>query len=108
MENKSFTIFYITHESHESAQKFVNQCIAGKWIACGNIFAIDSSYFWKEKVVSEGEFISIVKTGNHLVQDFLNFAENIHPYETPCLLHWEVRANQSYIDWIYNSVKDPD
>ncbi len=108
MEKDSFTIFYITHETKESARNFINHCLSEKWIACGNVFAIDSSYFWKEKVISEDEYVSIVKTGNHLIDSFMNFAEKTHPYETPCLLHWKVKANPAYTKWIYDSVKAID
>jgi len=105
MENKSFTAFYITHESEPQAQKFVDACINEKWVACGNVFPINSSYFWNGEVVSEGEFVSIVKTGNHLVRKFLDFAKSIHPYETPCFVYWSVNANKSYVRWIYDSVR---
>lgn len=66
---------------------------------------MQSLYLWQTEVVDEHEFVSIVKTGNHLVDSFIPFAESIHPYETPCLLHWEVKANRSYTEWIYDCVK---
>ena len=103
--HQSFTIFYITHESKREAEKFVNECLRDRWIACGNIFRIDSAFIWKEKVEKEGEFVSLVKTGNHLVEAFIDYAEKKHPYETPCLLHWTVEANKAYTAWIYKNVK---
>lgn len=106
MNPSTFTVFYITHDSLENANNFVRQCLSRKWIACGNIFPIDSAYEWKGNTVVEGEYVSIVKTGNHLVSDFMNFAEKIHPYDVPCLLHWEGRANPSYLNWIYDSVRN--
>jgi periplasmic divalent cation tolerance protein len=105
MDNKSFTVFYITHDSKTRAQKFVDSCLTEKWVACGNIFHIDSSYIWKTEVVCEDEFVSIVKTGNHLITDFIDFAKSIHPYETPCFVYWRVNANESYVNWIYDSVR---
>ncbi len=106
MEKTDFAIFYITHASKAEAESFVNDCIQEKWIACGNIFPIDSTFLWESKVVQEDEFVSIVKTGIHLISAFTTFAENLHPYETPCILHWEVRANENYTKWIYRNVRD--
>lgn len=75
------------------------------WIACGNIFPIKSHYMWKSKATREDEYVSIVKTGLHLVQKFTAYAEAVHPYETPCVIHWTANANESYVKWIYNNVK---
>jgi periplasmic divalent cation tolerance protein len=106
MKRSTFTVFYITHESLADAKNFVQECLNQKWIACGNIFPVDSAYEWKGDTVGEGEYVSIVKTGNHLVSDFINIAEKIHPYEVPCLTHWETQANPSYLNWIYECVRD--
>ncbi len=31
--------------------------------------------------------------------------EAIHPYETPCIMKFEVEANKAYADWIHNETK---
>lgn len=102
----SIVIFYITHGSHEEARQFVDQCIAEKWIACGNIFKIDSCYEWKGDRVTEDEYVSIVKTAPRLLNDFMAFAESIHPYDVPCLMHWMPEANADYVKWVKESVRE--
>lgn len=102
----SIVIFYITHASRKKAQEFVNTCLDEKWIACGNVFEIDSCYEWKGNAVSEGEYVSIVKTAPRLINDFMEYAASIHPYEVPCLVHWMADANESYAQWIKKSVKE--
>jgi periplasmic divalent cation tolerance protein len=102
----SIVVFYVTHGSHEEAKKFVDQCLDENWIACGNIFKIDSCYEWKGEAVSEDEYVSIVKTAPRLLNDFLEYAEAIHPYDVPCLMHWMPEANDAYVKWVKESVKD--
>jgi periplasmic divalent cation tolerance protein len=105
MEDSGFAIFYITHESIEKAKEFVSTGVKKGWIACGNIFPIQSYYMWQSNVVNDDEYVSIVKTGIHLIDKFTAYTEEVHPYDTPCIVHWTVKANGAYEQWIYDNVK---
>jgi len=100
----SFTIIYITHPDEVTASQISNELLDAKLIACANIFPMSSMYFWKGEIQKEGEFISIVKTHKRKLAEILSMVENIHPYGVPCILHFKVKANKAYENWIKESV----
>jgi periplasmic divalent cation tolerance protein len=42
----------------------------------------------------------VVKTRLDLEAKLEAAVQKIHPYEVPCILRFEVRANEAYEDWI--------
>ncbi len=101
----SFIIVYITHATEKVAMKVSNYLVEQKYAACANIFPIKSAYWWKEAVQQESEWVSIVKTIPENWISLKNEIENIHPYEVPCIMKFEVEANESYENWIRKSVE---
>ena len=101
----SFIIVYITHATEKVATKVSNYLIEQKFVACANVFPIKSAYWWKEIIQSENEWVSIVKTIRENWDPLKKEIEKIHPYEIPCIMKFEVEANNSYEEWIKNSVE---
>lgn len=100
-----FIIIYITHKNLKEAKKIVSHLLRKKLIACANFFPIESSYWWKGKIVNAKEMVSIVKTQKQNWKKIRGEVEKIHPYETPCIMKIEVEANQGYTDWINKEIK---
>jgi periplasmic divalent cation tolerance protein len=93
-------IFYITHPDEKTARAIADQLLEQRLIACANIFPITSAYTWQGAVQHEGEWVSLLKTRNSLEMDVEKAISALHPYEVPCLVRWEVRANAAYEAWI--------
>ncbi len=105
----SISILYVTHENQENAHYFVQKLLKDRWIACGNIFPINSIYHWRGEVEQSDEVVTLLKTRPELLPALLNKIESLHPYEVPCVLHWEVEANPSYMKWIKEETRElPD
>lgn len=100
-----FIIIYITHKNLKEAKKIVSHLMRKKLIACANFFPIGSAYWWKGKIVSVKEMVSIVKTRKENWKKVHDEVKKIHPYETPCIMKIEVEANQDYADWINKETK---
>ncbi|MFM8372535.1 MAG: divalent-cation tolerance protein CutA [Bacteroidota bacterium] len=98
--SRPFLVFYITHPDEATASRIVSSLITDKLIACGNIFPVQSTYEWDGTPVRAGEWVSVLKTGLDREYDVENAIIGMHPYEVPCIVRYEVRANQSYADWI--------
>ncbi len=98
-------MFYVTHASHENALSFVEQMIEGHHIACGNVLPIDSCYWWQDTMENETEYVSILKTSTDKANQIRSIMREIHPYDTPCFIHWEVHANDDYATWIDEHVE---
>lgn len=93
-------ILYVTHPNKEHAVSILNKLMEEKLVACGNIFPVQSHYPWEGKMLSEGEFVSILKTIKELEEKTIQKLEEIHTYEIPCILSYSVNANSSYYKWI--------
>ena len=100
----SFIIFYVTHPSEEEARRLSDSIVAGRLAACSNIFPIQSTYWWEGKIENGKEWVSLLKTAPHLRRQFQESIERLHPYEAPCIMQWEVSANEAYENWILASV----
>lgn len=103
----AFLVFYITHPDEETARSVANHLVERRLAACANIFPITSSYWWQEALQQEREWVSIIKTRIGLEQQLEAEVQKIHPYEVPCLMRLEVRANAAYEAWIEASTLAP-
>ncbi len=101
----SFLAIYITNPSKETAQSVADELIGQKLVACANIFPIESMYWWKGNIEKEGEYVALVKTRIELWQAVCARVEEVHPYDTPCIMKWEVEANNKYETWIRESTR---
>ena len=92
--------------TEEQAYLIAREIVARRQAACVNIVpAIRSIYRWQGKICKDGELLLIVKT---LQQEFEGVAATIrelHSYELPEVLSFEVsQGDQGFLDWIASSV----
>ena len=104
----SFLTCYITHPDEATARSISEQLLRERWIACANIFPVSSAYWWDGAIQHESEWVSVVKTSIGLEQQLVAAVEAIHPYETPCIMRFETRANEAYEKWIRDAVRAQD
>jgi periplasmic divalent cation tolerance protein len=105
MQNK-FIIVYVTHKNQEEADKIVKILLDKKIIACANFFPISACYFWNNEIANENEIVSLLKTR---IENFAILEKIIlenHPYKIPCIIKFEVEANQAYYNWILEETKN--
>ena len=105
----AFLCFYVTHPNAETAQKISRNLIDRKLVACANQFSMESAYWWQGAVAQEGEIVTILKTVTKNKKAVEVAITELHPYEVPCIMSWEVQANASYENWIQDAtvVQDP-
>lgn len=101
----AFLCCYITHPDEAAARLMADHLLTERLIACANIFPITSAYWWQGTLQQENEWVSIVKTTLDLESALEAAVQRLHPYEVPCILRFEVRANEAYEHWIFESVK---
>ena len=99
-----FIIVYITHGTELAAKKIANYLLDKKLVACANTFPISSAYWWKAKIQSDKEWISIVKTVPELWEQLEAAVEAVHPYDVPCIMKIKAEANTAYVNWIRKEV----
>lgn len=100
-----FIIIYITHPDLKTAKKIAGELMKKRLVACANFFPIQNSYWWKGKIENGKEVVSIVKTKKSNWGKVKKEVIRLHPYETPCIMKFEVSANEDYESWIKEEVK---
>lgn len=98
-----FLLFYTTHPDEATARQIANTLVERKLAACANIFPITSAYWWQGAVQQEGEWVSLLKTRLELESALEQAIQALHPYEVPCIMRLEVRANEAYEKWVEES-----
>jgi periplasmic divalent cation tolerance protein len=76
-----------------------SQLLIESGAACVQRKSIVSMYNWGGEIHSNSEWSLEIKVSSTLLDYVLLKIEELHPYEVPQLLHWEVQASQGYADW---------
>ena len=100
-----FCIIYVTHANENAAKALSSQIVEEKLAACANLFPIQSAYWWQGALSQDDEYVSILKTTNEKWPALKVRVTELHPYEVPCIMKIEVEANESYEQWIRESVQ---
>jgi periplasmic divalent cation tolerance protein len=101
----SYIFIYITNPSKKGAEKISLYLLKKRLIACGVIFPVNSSYWWKKKIVRAKEHVLIVKTLEKNFEKVKKEVKRIHPYEIPCITKIKVEGNKEYENWVREEVK---
>jgi len=103
---KKFSFVYITAPNKKEAKRIVKVLISEKLAACGNIFKIDSVYWWKGKIEKRGEYGIFVKMKKNLVGKIIKRVKEIHSYSVPCIISFDIeKGNKDFLNWIEKSTK---
>ncbi|MCC6814852.1 MAG: divalent-cation tolerance protein CutA [Saprospiraceae bacterium] len=103
---RKIKLFYVPCRSRAEAVKIAKLCLQKKWAACGNIFPVESFYYWKENLEQTKEHILILKTTNQLESTLRKGIHSIHTYEVPCIACTEFKVNLSFFNWMNKQLKD--
>ena len=101
-----FLLFYITAPDEVTAHDLGNAMVKQRLAACANYFPITSAYWWKTGLEQDNEWVILLKTRTDLGLALEAAIIQLHPYETPCVLRMEVRANAAYEAWITAETRD--
>ena len=86
----------------ETARRISQQLVADKLAACANILpAIESIYFWKEKVERSAEVLVFFKTTKDRQSAFQEKLRSLHPYEVPEIIFTTIDGGlPDYLRWV--------
>ena len=85
-------------KAEELARSLVNEHLA----ACVNIVGgVTSVYRWQGQVVTEREWILIIKTSSDMMESLLRRLRELHPYEVPEAISLHVdHGYLPYLEWL--------
>jgi periplasmic divalent cation tolerance protein len=102
-----YSLIYITTSEPLESKKIARKLLEEKLVACTNIIPqINSLYLWKGEIEDDDESILIAKTKTDKVDQVIKRVEEIHSYETPCILQLEVKkGSECYLQWMEDELK---
>ncbi len=103
-----YSLIYITTSGALESKKIAKTLLEGRLVACTNIIPqINSLYLWKGEIEEDNESLLIAKTKADKVDKVIKKVEEIHSYETPCILQIEVKkGSQGYLEWMENELEN--
>lgn len=99
------TLIYITCKNKKEAKKISRYLLNKRFIACSNMFPIESLYWWKGRVVEEKEYVILAKTLKKNVKKIRKEVKKIHSYKVPCIIDIDVGSNNDFLSWVRKEVK---
>lgn len=95
-------LLYVTAKDVDQARKIAHELLDRKLIGCANILPqMESIYRWQDKVQQETEVVLILKTISKNAEKTIKAVEELHSYETPCVLSLKVKdGSKGYLNWI--------
>lgn len=89
------------------AEKSVKVLIEKRLAGCIQIIGpVSSTYWWKDKIENEEEWLCIIKSKRSLYNELEKAIKEIHPYETPEIIAIPViEGSKEYLDWLANEIK---
>lgn len=91
-----------TVASGPDAERLIGALLEQRLVACGNIVpGVASIYRWEGEVQREAELIVLLKTTRSRVDEVLEAAARLHPYDVPELLAVAVDGGSApYRRWV--------
>ena len=94
-----------TFPDADTARKISRELIENALVACANIVpAVESLYFWKEKVEESAEVLVIFKLTAARFSEFSKRLRQLHPYDVPEVIWLDIAGGSpDYLRWIGDS-----
>jgi len=101
VNEKPYSLIITTTANKESAKEIARLLVEKKLIACGQIFPIESIYFWQGKVCEENETMLLIKSRTALFDRIKAVIKENHSYEVPEIVQIPITDGlPEYIKWI--------
>ena len=96
--------------TEEQANLIAREIVARRQAACVNILpGVRSIYRWKGKICKDGELMLVVKTLEQELDGVSATIRELHSYELPEILSFQViRGEANFLEWIASSVDKTD
>lgn len=93
---------YMTFPDESTAVSICGELLAEHLIACANVFPpVRSLYRWQGRIEDEPEVVAIAKSTAAQVDRLATRVNELHPYDTPCVVALDVVGGDSrYLQWV--------
>ena|SRR3989337_1992859 len=99
-------IIFTTATNRKQAIKIGDKLLREKTIACYNLVPIQSKYWWKGKIISDNEFLLLLKAPEQNYKKVEKTILENSIYETPEVIAIKPsKVTNKYLDWL-NDITD--
>ena len=95
----------ITTCKEEDEEKIVHALLSSRIAACINSYNVKSTYIWKGKIERSEEKLLFIKTKKEKYKEVERKIKEVHSYEVPEIICFEIDGNEKYLKWIDEVVK---
>jgi len=71
--------------------------------ACIQRSPIESMYHWNGGIETSSEWSLEIKVSSPKKENVLLRIEELHPYEIPQLIYWQIETSDDYGNWVQNA-----
>jgi periplasmic divalent cation tolerance protein len=105
---REFVELRTTIDDRDAASELVRSVVGERLAACGQITGpIQSTYWWKDRVLVEEEWLCVFKTTMVLAQRLGEFIIEHHPYEVPEIVIVAIDGtSKAYGEWIREETEE--
>ena len=101
-------LVYTLFGSADEARTVSRQLLEERLAACANIHApCTSIYEWEGQVREEGEVPVFFKTAPSRRLALMERLAELHSYDVPAILSWDMAADEAYAGWVAGQVGHP-
>src|SRR5690554_2776462 len=102
MPSKPMSLMYVTFDSEADALRVARAVIQARLAACANLRAAGLSlYEWEGEIQESREWVLLLKTVSSRVDALQAAVLDLHPYTTPCVIHWQMDGGHpDFVDWV--------
>lgn len=100
-------LVYVTAPTARAARALACLSVEQRLAACANVLPeIRSLFRWEGKTVRAREAALILKTASDRVPELLRVLREAHPYDCPCLVHWELAGGHpDFLRWVISETR---
>lgn len=94
------TVIYTTLPNAKITKQITDKLLQEKLVGCVVALQGKSTYNWRGKREQASEKIVFLKTTTKQASRAAKRLAELHPYEVPCILRFNTKANASYEQWL--------
>jgi periplasmic divalent cation tolerance protein len=108
MTSKPVVQVQVVHDDRAALEKMIGDLVTEKLIACGQVMGpINSTFFWEGAIQKEEEWLALLKTSRHRVDQLVARLAEMHSYEVPEILVLEIKTGHiPYLDWVFEQTSN--
>jgi len=94
----------VTCRDLKEAKNIAKSLLDKKFVACANMWPVDSIYRWQGKVVKDKEIIVVFKSLAKNISVISKEIKRIHSYQLPAIIIEKIAADKNILAWVKKSL----